>query len=219
MRAGLATAAVHDDFPRDRGSNSLLASRSRGSLASAFRLLWLFFETSFWWTIISVYLVTIELISLYASVITCLGLAAMWIGSVIVASRLMIRSAAARQWRTALSTLVLPLSFLLVLLSAPWLLKEIGTAQEYAQFFIAYPSYLAQLEKRPATEPRFMVWTSGEYDPTALLYDETDEIASDHPSEAWKKKAKAKGIVCCEHRHIMGHFYWAKYDDTDDVRH
>lgn len=177
-----------------------------------FALLWLFFQTSSWWENISVYFVTIDLISLYASVVICLGLAAIWIGSVVVACRLMIQWATARQWRTVLSTLILPLTFSIALLSTPFLWRVSATAGSYMAFFGEYPLYVAHLEKRPATGPRFMIWVSGPYDASAVLYDETDEIASDHPSEAWKKKAEAEGVVCCKHQHIMGHYYWVEVD-------
>lgn len=155
----------------------------------------------------------LPIISEYFLVIAGLGFVAIWAGTVVVACRLMIQWAAARQWRTALSTLILPLTFLLVLLScpfvAPFLWKKTDNAAEYARFFVAYHSYLAQVAKEPATGSRFMVWMH-DYSDRGLLYDETDGVASDHPSEAWQMKAEVDGIVRSSQRHIIGHFYFVR---------
>jgi hypothetical protein len=163
----------------------------------------------FWLPVISEYLFTV----------IGLGLAAIWVGSVVIAGKLMIQWAAARQWRTVLSTLILPLTFLLVLSSipfvTPFLWKETDTAAEYAHFFMAYHSYLARVEKEPAIEPRFVVWMH-DYSNRGLLYDETDEVASDHPSEAWKKKAELDGVIRSSQRHIIGHFYFVLFDQSQD---
>jgi hypothetical protein len=152
----------------------------------------------------------LPVISEYFFIIIGLGLAAIWVGSIIVACRLMIRWVVARQWRTVLSTLILPLTFLLALSSlpmlAPFLWKETETAAGYAWFFMAYYSYMAQVEKEPANEPRFVVWMR-DYSDGGLLYDETDQVASNHPSEAWKKKAELYGVVRSSQQHVFGHFY------------
>lgn len=161
----------------------------------------------------------LPVISEYLFSIIGLGLAAIWIGSFGVAGKLMIQWAAARQWRTVLSTLILPLTFLLVLSSSPFVIpllwKETDTAAQYAHFFMAYHSYLARVAKEPATEPRFVVWMH-DYSNRGLLYDETDEVASGHPSEAWKKKAELDGIVGSSQRHIIGHFYFVRFDQPQD---
>ncbi len=164
----------------------------------------------------------LPVVSDYIFVIVGLGLAAMWIGSVIVACRLVTRWAAARHWRMMLSALILPLTFLpaVVALSLVW--TESGAAAPYALFFVNYGSYLAQVEKRPAGAPRFIVWTlfRGPYDDSALLYDDTDEVTSDHPSEAWKKRAVSYGVIRSGYQHITGHFYFVAVDPPkDDVRH
>lgn len=144
------------------------------------------------------------------------NLATLWAGTVIVAVRLMKQWAAARYWRTILSTLILPLTFLLVVSSTPLLLKKNHTAVDYVKFFVQYPYLLADVEKLPATEPRLMVWILGLYDGFGVLYDETDEIAGGHPSENWKKNAEKDGVICCEHRHIIGHFYFVDVDIPED---
>ncbi len=155
----------------------------------------------------------LPIISEFFFVIVGFGLAAIWVGMVIVACRLMIQWAAARQWRAVLSTVILPLTFLLVLLSSPFVMpflwKQTDTAAEYARFFVAYHSYLAPVAKEPATGSRFVVWMH-DYNDRGLLYDETDEVAYDHPSEAWEMKAEVDGIVRSSQRHIIGHFYFVR---------
>lgn len=174
-----------------------------------FVLLWVFSVILALWLLVSPFVSIIALVLLYFFLMIGLGLAAMWIGSVIVACRLMVQWTAARHWRTVLSTLILPLTFSLMLLSSPFLWRETVSASNYARFFIGYRHYLAQVEKRPATEPRFVVWTSSfGYDDWGVLYDETDEVASDHPPESWTKKAEKYGVIRSGYRHIIGHFYF-----------
>jgi hypothetical protein len=175
-------------------------------------LLWLFFEMSAVLMFISENFVIITLVSLWFLLFAGLGLASMWVGSVTIASKLMIQSALARHWRMALSTAILPLTFLLILSNAPFLWKEIGTASEYVAFSVGYPLYLRRLEERTGTKPWFAVWADWPSDDHAVLYDETDEIAADHQSEAWKKKAKENGVICCWHRHVIGHWYYVEVD-------
>jgi hypothetical protein len=40
-----------------------------------------------------------------------------------------------------------------------------------------------------------------------LAYDESDEIASSQPSEAWKQRAKEIGVAGSGYRPLYGHFY------------
>jgi hypothetical protein len=42
-----------------------------------------------------------------------------------------------------------------------------------------------------------------------MLYDESDEIASDHPSEAWQKKAVAEGVEGTGYRPFTATFIWS----------
>ncbi len=175
-------------------------------------LLWLLFETAAVLMFISKNFAFITLVSLWFLLFAGLGLAAMWVGSVAIACKLMIQSALARHWRMALSTAILPLTFLLVLSNTPFLLNELGTASEYVTFSVGYPFHLRRFEERNPTKPVFVVWADWPYDDHAVLYDESDEIAADHQSEAWKKKAEANGVICCRHRHVLGHFYYVSVD-------
>lgn len=40
-----------------------------------------------------------------------------------------------------------------------------------------------------------------------LVYDESDEIASEHPSEAWKRRVGAERVEGSGYRPLYGHFY------------
>jgi hypothetical protein len=175
-------------------------------------LLWLIFEMSTVLQFVSRNFAIITFVPWWFLLFAGLGLASMWVGSVAIACKLMIRAALARHWRMALSTAILPLAFLLVLPNVPFLWNEIGTPGEYLAFSFGYPLYLRRLEERTGTKPWFAVWADWPYDDHAVLYDETDEIAADHQSEAWKKKAKANGVICCKHRHVMGHWYYVTVD-------
>ena len=69
--------------------------------------------------------------------------------------------------------------------------------------------WAAILDKLPADRPRFMAWG---WDATmthelGLAYDESDEIASSQPSEAWKQRAKEIGVAGSGYRPLYGHFY------------
>ena len=175
-------------------------------------LLWLIFEISTVLSFISEKFVIITLVLVLFFVFAGLGLVALWVGSVAIACKLMIQRALARHWRLVLSTAILPLTFLPVLLNTPLLWKESRTADEYVKFSFGYPFYLRRFEERNPTKPLFAVWADWPSDDHAVLYDETDEIAADHQSEAWKKKAEANGVICCGHRHVLGHFYYVSVD-------
>lgn len=110
-----------------------------------------------------------------------------------------------RAWRRALSSLILPLTVLVAGLN----LGTIWNARDYIPFFLWYPSFRAEIEKIPADKPRLVVWdwqtTKG--DDIGLAYDESDEIASDHPSEGWKERANEVGIRGSGYHPLYGHFY------------
>jgi hypothetical protein len=136
--------------------------------------------------------------------------AGLWALSGLFSCWLIVRWAFARHWRRILSTLILPLAVLIAAMNLPLFLKENRIAIDYVRFFSQYSFYLAAVEKHPATEPRFIVWVWGEWvaPDYGVLYDETDQIASDNPSEAWKKRAESEGVIRSGYRHIVGHFYF-----------
>jgi hypothetical protein len=175
-------------------------------------LLWLFLQMLVMLTFIWDNFVIITLVSAWFLLFAGLGLATMWVGSVAIACKLMIQSALARHWRMVLSTAILPLAFLPVLLNIHLLWEESVTVNEYMRFSFGYPLYLRRFEERDPTRPVFAVWADWPSDDEAVLYDETDEIAADHQSAAWKKRAKANGVICCRHRHVLGHWYYVGVD-------
>jgi hypothetical protein len=114
-----------------------------------------------------------------------------------------------RAWRRLASTLILPLTVLVAGLNLGLIWHASQTAGDYAHFFRLYPTLLADIEKLPADKPRFMAW---DWAPTmthetGIAYDESDEIASDHPSEVWKQRAKQVGVAGYGYRPLYGHFY------------
>jgi hypothetical protein len=115
-----------------------------------------------------------------------------------------------RAWRRALSSLVLPLAVLVAGLN----FETIWNAQDYGHFLLWYPSFRAEIDKMPADKPRFVVWgwRTTRNAEIGLAYDESDEIASDHPSEAWKQRANRVGVLGSGYRPLYGHFYLIIFD-------
>jgi hypothetical protein len=115
-----------------------------------------------------------------------------------------------RAWRRALSSLVLPLAVLVAGLN----FENIWNAQDSAHFFLRYPSLRAEIDKMPADKPRFVVWgwRTTRNAEIGLAYDESDEIASDHPSETWKLRANRVGVLGSGYRPLYGHFYLIIFD-------
>jgi hypothetical protein len=115
-----------------------------------------------------------------------------------------------RAWRRALSGLVLSLAVLVAGLN----LETIWNAQDYAHFLLSYPSLRAEIDKMPADKPRFVVWgwRTTRNAEIGLAYDESDEISSDHPSEAWKLRANRVGVLGSGYRPLYEHFYLIIFD-------
>jgi hypothetical protein len=114
-----------------------------------------------------------------------------------------------RAWRRFASTLILPLVVVLAGLNLERAWRATQTAGDYVHLYFLYPSLLADIEKLPADKPRFMVW---DWAPVwtreiGIAYDDSAEIASDHPSEAWKQRAKQVGVLGYGYRPLHGHFY------------
>jgi hypothetical protein len=114
-----------------------------------------------------------------------------------------------RAWRRLMSGAILLVVILATAVNfgVAWHVGK--TAGDYARLFILYPSLLADIDRLPADRPRFMAWG---WDATmthelGLAYDESDEIASSQPSEAWKQRAKEVGVVGSGYRPLYGHFY------------
>ena len=71
-----------------------------------------------------------------------------------------------------------------------------------------YPYYAAEIAALPADGQRFAVFDWGGFVVGhGVLYDESDEIASGHPSEVWWSKAKGHGVTGYG-RSAFGHFYF-----------
>jgi hypothetical protein len=134
---------------------------------------------------------------------------ALWLSAALVATILCGAWVRDRAWRRLISTLILPTTVVVATLNFDVSMHLGAWASDYALFAVRYPSLLADIEKLPRNEPRFIVWG---WRPIwtremGMVYDESDEIASDHPSEAWKKKAIADGVEGSGYRPLYGHFY------------
>jgi hypothetical protein len=73
-----------------------------------------------------------------------------------------------------------------------------------------YPRYAGEIAALPADKPRFavFVWDGFLTVNYGVAYDETDEMASDHPSESWKQQAERYGVRGHGYRRAIGHFYF-----------
>jgi hypothetical protein len=83
-------------------------------------------------------------------------------------------------------------------------------AGNYGHLLLMYPKYRTDIAELPAGEPRFLVWEWGGFASHGfgVAYDESDEIASDHPSKAWKEKADRHGVLGYGYPPAIGHFYF-----------
>jgi hypothetical protein len=134
---------------------------------------------------------------------------ALWIVSAFVSLAMCVKWISERAWRRVASTVILPLTVLVVCLNLDSSMRAGAMANDYLNFLIRYPSLRADIAKLPDGRPRFKVWDwrpvwTGE---VGLVYDESDEIASEHPSEAWKRRAGAEGVEGSGYRPLYGHFY------------
>jgi hypothetical protein len=114
-----------------------------------------------------------------------------------------------RAWRRVVSTLILPATILVAGLNFEVIWRATQTAGDYAHFFLLYPSLRADIEKLPADKPRFLAWgwQATMTHELGIAYDESDEIASGRPSDAWKKRAEQVGVAGSGYRPLYGHFY------------
>ena len=114
-----------------------------------------------------------------------------------------------RSWRRLLSTLVLPLSVLVAGLNPAFVWQTGRIGGDYIHLFVMYPRYMQTISALPADERRFVVFGWGGFvRGYGVVYDESDEIASTHPSTAWKQRADQSGVVGFGYPRAVGHFYF-----------
>ncbi len=113
-----------------------------------------------------------------------------------------------------LSTVILPATALIAAINLAIVWRTGQLAGGYVHLFAAYPAYLSEISKLPTDEPRFAVFVwDGFLQIDGVIYDESDEITSDHPSPTWKERAKRAGAD-----HVFGytralnHFYFVTLD-------
>jgi hypothetical protein len=124
---------------------------------------------------------------------------------------LAIACAIERAWRLLLSVLVLPLTTLIAFLNLGLVWRTASWAGLELHLSIMRPFYLHELSNIPTGEPRLMFfkWWGGITHTDGLVYDEGDEIASGHRSQAWQKKAAQAGFPCdALYAPLGNHFYY-----------
>lgn len=126
-----------------------------------------------------------------------------------------------KAWRRRLSTLILPLSALVIFsvgtLAAPSFDLFSPAARALADrvhFIIMRPTYITEISRLPS-DVRLIVynWGGQFLHSRGIVYDESDEIASTVKSEAWKKRAARTDLACPFGYTSLGdHFYFVSFD-------
>jgi hypothetical protein len=122
-----------------------------------------------------------------------------WACSALLALGIGIFSARARDWRRAISMLVLPLATLVVIANAGTVWPVAMETGERLHFQVMRRSYLDDVSNLPSSgEPRFAIWNWGGFVVShAVVYDETDEIVLPDQSSAWKKRVANTEVGMC----------------------
>jgi hypothetical protein len=139
------------------------------------------------------------------------ALAALW------AARLAIRTFSRREWRAAVSALVLPVAVLLALAGPFPVVQSCEELGEFLLFRARRSDYLARVAALPDDgQPKLaifslggMVWYS-----EAIVYDESDEVMlpPEQRSPTWTERASHLEFVCgFWARPFGGHFYWVGF--------
>jgi len=88
-------------------------------------------------------------------------------------------------------------------------------AGAHVHFFVMRPIYLREISNLSGNEPRLMVynWGGAFLRSSGVVYDQSDEIAAEHPSDAWKKRADKTDLACPFGSTPIGHhFYFVSFD-------
>lgn len=135
---------------------------------------------------------------------------ALWGAAGLFACMLSLEWVYARAWRRLLSTLVLVLTVAAAALNLKFVWHAGQAAGDYGHLLLMYPKYRTDIADLPAGEPRFLVWEWGGFASYGfgVAYDESDEIASDHPSKAWQERADRHGVLGYGYPRAIGHFYF-----------
>jgi hypothetical protein len=138
-----------------------------------------------------------------------------WALSAVASMVLCIGWIAQRAWRRSFCTMILPVTALAAALNLGfvwWTSKELGA---YVHFYAMRPFYLTEIAKLPTSEPRLMVYNWGGIflHSTGVVYDESDEITSEHPSQNWLNRTGRTDLACRFGYMAMGnHFYLVGFD-------
>jgi hypothetical protein len=103
-----------------------------------------------------------------------------------------------RHWRKAISLSILPIVSLAAVLNAALVWSFAIEAGEKIHFQIVRSSYLREVSKLSASEPRFVIWHWGGFIiGHGVVYDESDEILLPEHSSAWSKRVAATEVGMC----------------------
>jgi hypothetical protein len=116
-----------------------------------------------------------------------------------------------QEWRRLAATSILLVTATAAFMNLEFVWRTSQDAGDRIYFYIMRPSYMREIAKLPADEPRLMVFNWGGIfsASAAAVYDESDEIASAHRSQAWKAKADLTELHCgiTGYTPMGGHFY------------
>jgi hypothetical protein len=134
----------------------------------------------------------------------------LWLASGVFALITCVAWVRERSWRRLVSSLILPLSVLVAALNPAFVWQAGRTGGDYVHLFAMYPWYMQEISALPAYRRRFVVFDWGGFFSRGygVVYDESDEIGSSHPSEAWKERADRSGVIGFGYPRAIGHFYF-----------
>ena len=138
-----------------------------------------------------------------------------WGASAVSGALLCVGWIAQRAWRRSLSIMILPVTTLVAALNPSFIWRTGQELGAYVHFYAMRPFYLMEIAKLPISEPRLLVynWGGELLRSSGVAYDESDEIASEHPSQNWLKRAGRTDLACRFGYTAMGnHFYLVEFD-------
>jgi hypothetical protein len=134
-----------------------------------------------------------------------------WATSAVWASVLTFRALRQRLFLRGLSALVLPLTVTVCLVNFHAFTDLLIEGGDRLHFFVMRDRYAAEIASQPPTDhPRLMSWNWGGFvQSKGVVYDESDEIAAPHQSQAWRSRAEKTDLACdfMGYTPLGGHFY------------
>ncbi len=133
-----------------------------------------------------------------------------WAVAALVALLLAISAVRRQAWWRGISAAILPVIVVLVFANFFSFMRFCVTTGDHLRFTLMRGHYLSDVAAMPATDgPRLQIWNWGGFVTSkGVIYDESDEIASDTPSRQWKERADKTELTCGYGYEPMGdHLY------------